>query len=671
MINICFVKNGDLYGPEYVNILSDMILRNLNGTHKLKMFCFTHDGTGIDEHIKIMPLPENLTGWWAKLYLFKDGLFSGGERIIYIDLSTVIVSGLDDIFRYEGDFAIVRDFLRPDGWQSCFMSWKTNSMGYVWDKYVDDGFLSIEGGDQAWIEKVVPKADIWQEMFPEKFVSFKLHCDKIIPAGASVVKFHGVPMPHTVLEGWVPKIWKIGGGSSLELATEGNTHLDKITENVRYAINAGLFVMSTAYPSHEEHAVIVGGGPSINDFVEEIKRRKEDGQGIISLNNSWRWLERNNITADYQVMLDARAENIDFVPPKGSDVLRLYATQCDKGVIDAVKDGNVRLWNSYIKDVADNITDRDMFWIGSGTTVGIRSLFLFYAMGYRKFHLYGYDSSYQEEEGHAYEQKLNHGEKVLEILVGDRKFKAAPWMVAQAQNFLEAAEYLTDKGCLITIHGDGLLPYMAQTCLSEIPEITEFGWRRGDTAADMRCKAILERIKDTKNPMGVEVGVFAGDLSKRLLRRQDLILTMVDSWEEHGKESQYAASGDFHGKLTNQQQEDFYQHTLNVTQFADARRNVVRASSLEAASHYADNLFDFVFLDADHTYEAVKSDIAAWYPKVKPGGFLCGHDYMNPSFPAWGVERAVSEFCQEKNLTVDLGLNFTWFTKKGEENVTR
>lgn len=62
--------------------------------------------------------------------------------------------------------------------------------------------------------------------------------------------------------------------------------------------------------------------------------------------------------------------------------------------------------------------------------------------------------------------------------------------------------------------------------------------------------------------------------------------------------------------------------------------------SLEAAATFGDDSVDLVYLDADHRYEAVRADIAAWWPKVKPGGLLMGHDY-GPGSP--GVMRAVEE----------------------------
>jgi len=65
--------------------------------------------------------------------------------------------------------------------------------------------------------------------------------------------------------------------------------------------------------------------------------------------------------------------------------------------------------------------------------------------------------------------------------------------------------------------------------------------------------------------------------------------------------------------------------------------------SIAAAVKFKDASLDFVFIDAGHEYDAVKQDILAWYPKVKPGGILAGHDYY-PYAPTWGdVYQVVDE----------------------------
>ena len=69
-----------------------------------------------------------------------------------------------------------------------------------------------------------------------------------------------------------------------------------------------------------------------------------------------------------------------------------------------------------------------------------------------------------------------------------------------------------------------------------------------------------------------------------------------------------------------------------------------RMTTNEAARLFEDESLDAVFIDADHSYEAVKLDIQNWMPKVRKGGILAGHDY-NSAWP--GVVRAVNEIFPE------------------------
>lgn len=69
---------------------------------------------------------------------------------------------------------------------------------------------------------------------------------------------------------------------------------------------------------------------------------------------------------------------------------------------------------------------------------------------------------------------------------------------------------------------------------------------------------------------------------------------------------------------------------------------VVAAESTAGAAAFADGTLDFAFVDAAHDYHSVRCDLQAWWPKVKPGGLLAGHDYRDPGSP--GVAKAVDEF---------------------------
>jgi predicted O-methyltransferase YrrM len=81
----------------------------------------------------------------------------------------------------------------------------------------------------------------------------------------------------------------------------------------------------------------------------------------------------------------------------------------------------------------------------------------------------------------------------------------------------------------------------------------------------------------------------------------------------------------------------------------------VKSLSHEAANLFEDSSVDICFIDAGHSYEAVKKDIESWLAKMKKGGIISGHDYT-----AWeGVNKAVNELLG----TPDKISNDCWFKK--------
>ena len=75
---------------------------------------------------------------------------------------------------------------------------------------------------------------------------------------------------------------------------------------------------------------------------------------------------------------------------------------------------------------------------------------------------------------------------------------------------------------------------------------------------------------------------------------------------------------------------NLYDTFLENMQPVENYYTVLKMPSIDAAATFADSSLDFVFIDAAHEYESVKSDIDAWLPKVKSGGILAGHDYHHP-----------------------------------------
>lgn len=75
--------------------------------------------------------------------------------------------------------------------------------------------------------------------------------------------------------------------------------------------------------------------------------------------------------------------------------------------------------------------------------------------------------------------------------------------------------------------------------------------------------------------------------------------------------------------------------------------NIIRSDSTDAASLYDDNSVRFLFIDGCHTYERVSSDIEAWWPKIKSGCRMTGHDWDVP-----GVRKAVNSFKAERSSEI-------------------
>lgn len=77
---------------------------------------------------------------------------------------------------------------------------------------------------------------------------------------------------------------------------------------------------------------------------------------------------------------------------------------------------------------------------------------------------------------------------------------------------------------------------------------------------------------------------------------------------------------------------------------------IIRMESVDAARFFWDGYFDFVYIDGDHRKEFVLQDINAWLPKVRKGGIIAGHDYLDRIRKNHQVKLAVNEFFGEENI---------------------
>jgi hypothetical protein len=97
---------------------------------------------------------------------------------------------------------------------------------------------------------------------------------------------------------------------------------------------------------------------------------------------------------------------------------------------------------------------------------------------------------------------------------------------------------------------------------------------------------------------------------------------------------------------------------------AEGRAVIMRDFSVNAAKSFEDGSLDWVYLDGNHHYEAVKEDMEAWWPKIRTGGVLSGHDWIKDDLyfaGMFGVMNAVVEFAlaHERQIVTTHGES-TW-----------
>jgi hypothetical protein len=162
---------------------------------------------------------------------------------------------------------------------------------------------------------------------------------------------------------------------------------------------------------------------------------------------------------------------------------------------------------------------------------------------------------------------------------------------------------------------------------------------------------------------GVEIGVSQGVFSSHIRQNwKGEMLYLVDRWI-------HVPEWDDSANVSPEKNEEFY---YGVCRMFHPFRNVqiLRMDSLQAAAQFEDGFFDWIYIDADHHYEAVKADLNSWYPKLKNNGIIAGHDYLDGMFwgSLFGVKSAVDEWAKINGLEVFIAPNPhhvpTWYCCK-------
>lgn len=216
------------YGPETVNVLRRMVARNLQMEHRFT--CITDDAAGLDPQVRIIPLWDEWgdipspagahnPSCYRRLRIFApDAGELIGERIVSMDLDTVVTGDLTPLFSRKEDFVIwggqsAQPHIRtPWNWYNgSFMMIRAGTRTKVWTEF--DPLQSPQkahaansrGSDQGWIAYCLGQGEaIWTERDGIRSYRNSIATNKNrLPPGARLVAFHGRHDP------WMPEVQAI------------------------------------------------------------------------------------------------------------------------------------------------------------------------------------------------------------------------------------------------------------------------------------------------------------------------------------------------------------------------------------------------------------------------------------------------------------------------------
>lgn len=172
--------------------------------------------------------------------------------------------------------------------------------------------------------------------------------------------------------------------------------------------------------------------------------------------------------------------------------------------------------------------------------------------------------------------------------------------------------------------------------------------------------------------LGFELGVRVGEFSGFLLDQwSGRLLVSVDPWSEAPAESYVDVAN-----VAQARHDELYAETRERLAPFGERSAIWRTTSTEAAERVLPASADFVYIDARHDYPSVLDDLGQWYDKVRPGGVLAGHDYVDGTFPegVFGVKSAVDEFFGARGVRVSRTLLdapwYSWFVIRGYQRAS-
>jgi uncharacterized Rossmann fold enzyme len=304
-----------------------------------------------------------------------------------------------------------------------------------------------------------------------------------------------------------------------------NTHADVVDANITANSRLDVPWLYASEP-HDRTAIICGGGPSLIDTLPEIAWM--DGV-VFGLNGASGLLSKHQVYPMYQIIIDAQEITSSLVDQDAA--LRLYASHVHPETAKYA-DEFFHLNFDGVEDLLppEKVAEGGYTLCGGGVSVGITAMVVAFAMGYRKLHLFGFDSSNRAGATHAYSQHWNADIPTIDVRWGAKTYNASMPMKLQAEAFQRYASQLREEGVEITVHGDGLLPAMWREPPTTEREKYQLLWALGGYGHTSPGEQVASVFKDVAKPTGrvIDFGCGSGKGALAIIEQTGCAVLLTD-----------------------------------------------------------------------------------------------------------------------------------------------
>lgn len=228
-------------------------------------------------------------------------------------------------------------------------------------------------------------------------------------------------------------------------------------------------VSEIALKVRDGKAIVVGGGPSTDEFIEEIKKKQVEGAKLFVIERMYSWAFENGIIPDYVVVLDASDDVPDSFKNINPDSVHIIATQANPIVMDILKDHKVYVFNTVQKGI-----NSEIYWkkygyekvaiVNGGGSVTLCAFALAMTLGYPEIDMFGFDCHFTNGDYAKGIEGVGVQKNILEIEVNGKMFKTTTAYLSFAQQFFMMHHLAHKQGLIsqVRVWGNSLIKSMAR-----------------------------------------------------------------------------------------------------------------------------------------------------------------------------------------------------------------